>query len=83
MLKVLAPDVAWYQDFIFNVILKLPGVIDVRSIQTLAEDPRAPPPSRCGGREQFLLITLHGSCTVGVRILDIRSMSSEGRALRN
>ncbi len=37
MLKVLAPDVTWYQDFIFNVILKLPGVIDVRSIVTLAE----------------------------------------------
>ncbi|MBS0359873.1 MAG: Lrp/AsnC family transcriptional regulator [Proteobacteria bacterium] len=37
MLKVLAPDVVWYQDFIFNVILKLPGVIDVRSIVTLSE----------------------------------------------
>src|SRR5215475_12266001 len=37
MLKVLAPDVTWYQDFIFNVILKLPGVIDVRSIVTLSE----------------------------------------------
>ena len=37
MLRVLAPDVTWYQDFIFNVILKLPGVIDVRSIVTLSE----------------------------------------------
>ena len=37
MLKVLAPDVTWYQDFIFNVILKLPGVVDVRSIVTLSE----------------------------------------------
>ena len=37
MLRVLAPDVTWYQDFIFNVILKLPGVIDVRSIVTLTE----------------------------------------------
>ena len=37
MLKVLAPDVNWYQDFIFSTILKLPGVIDVRSIVTLSE----------------------------------------------
>lgn len=37
MLKVLAPDVIWYQDFIFSTILKLPGVVDVRSIVTLAE----------------------------------------------
>ncbi len=37
MLKILAPDVIWYQDFIFSTILKLPGVVDVRSIVTLAE----------------------------------------------
>jgi Lrp/AsnC family transcriptional regulator len=37
MIRVLAPDVTWYQDFIFNVILKLPGVVDVRSIVTLSE----------------------------------------------
>ena len=37
MLKVLAPDVNWYQDFIFSTILKLPGVVDVRSIVTLSE----------------------------------------------
>ncbi|WP_333586804.1 Lrp/AsnC family transcriptional regulator [Phenylobacterium sp.] len=37
MLKIMAPDVAWYQDFIFAVLLKLPGVVDVRSIVTLAE----------------------------------------------
>jgi Lrp/AsnC family transcriptional regulator len=37
MLKVLAPDVVWYQDFIFTVIMKLPGVTDVRSIVTLVE----------------------------------------------
>ncbi len=36
MMKILAPDVSWYQDFIFNVLLKLPGVVDVRSIVTLA-----------------------------------------------
>lgn len=37
MLKIMAPDVSWYQDFIFAVLLKLPGVVDVRSIVTLAE----------------------------------------------
>lgn len=37
MMKVLAPDVNWYQDFIFSTILKLPGVVDVRSIVTLSE----------------------------------------------
>jgi Lrp/AsnC family transcriptional regulator len=37
MLKVLAPTVGWYQDFIFAVLLKLPGVVDVRSIVTLGQ----------------------------------------------
>jgi Lrp/AsnC family transcriptional regulator len=37
MLKVLAPDVKWYQEFIFQTLLKLPGVEDVRSIVTLSE----------------------------------------------
>jgi Lrp/AsnC family transcriptional regulator len=37
MLKVLAPDVNWYQDFIFATILKLPGVVDVRSTVTLQQ----------------------------------------------
>ncbi|MDP1618660.1 Lrp/AsnC family transcriptional regulator [Phenylobacterium sp.] len=37
MLKVLAPDLSWYQDFIFSTLLKLPGVVDVRSIVTLAD----------------------------------------------
>ena len=37
MLKIMAPDVSWYQDFIFAVLLKLPGVVAVRSIVTLAE----------------------------------------------
>jgi Lrp/AsnC family transcriptional regulator len=37
MMKVLAPDVAWYQDFVFSTIMKLPGVQDVRSIVTLVE----------------------------------------------
>jgi Lrp/AsnC family transcriptional regulator len=37
MMKVLAPDVVWYQEFVFSVIMKLPGVQDVRSIVTLLE----------------------------------------------
>ncbi len=37
MLKVLAPDVNWYQDFIFATILKLPGVVDIRSTVTLQQ----------------------------------------------
>ncbi|WP_129775315.1 Lrp/AsnC family transcriptional regulator [Peristeroidobacter soli] len=37
MLKVIAPDVMWYQEFIFSTLLKLPGVVDVRSIVTLVE----------------------------------------------
>ena len=30
-------DVIWYQEFLFSVIMKLPGVQDVRSIVTLLE----------------------------------------------
>ena len=37
LLKVLAPSLEWYQKFIFNMILKLPGVIDVQSTMTIAE----------------------------------------------
>jgi Lrp/AsnC family transcriptional regulator len=37
MLTILAPDVRWYQDFIFSILLKLPGVQDVRSIVTMSE----------------------------------------------
>lgn len=37
MLKILAPDVNWYQDFIFSTILKLPGVVDIRSTVTLQQ----------------------------------------------
>ena len=37
MMKIIAPDVTWYQDFIFAVLLKLPGVQDIRSIVTLLE----------------------------------------------
>jgi Lrp/AsnC family transcriptional regulator len=37
MIKVLAPSLDWYQRFIFTVILKLPGVIDIQSTVTLTE----------------------------------------------
>src|SRR5882724_11042931 len=37
LLKVLAPNVNWYQDFIFSTILKLPGVVDIRSTVTLLQ----------------------------------------------
>jgi Lrp/AsnC family transcriptional regulator len=37
MMKVVAPDVVWYQEFVFSVIMKLPGVQDIRSIVTLVE----------------------------------------------
>jgi Lrp/AsnC family transcriptional regulator len=37
MLKVIAPSMDWYQKFIFNVILKLPGVVDIQSTVTLTE----------------------------------------------
>ena len=37
MMKVVAPDVLWYQEFVFSVLMKLPGVQDVRSIVTLLE----------------------------------------------
>jgi Lrp/AsnC family transcriptional regulator len=37
LMKVVAPDVLWYQEFIFSVLMKLPGVQDVRSIVTLLE----------------------------------------------
>jgi Lrp/AsnC family transcriptional regulator len=37
MLKVMAPDVKWYQSFVFDVLRKLPGVSDVQSTVTLLE----------------------------------------------
>lgn len=37
IIKVIAPDIQWYQDFIFRKILKLPGVIDINSIVALTE----------------------------------------------
>jgi Lrp/AsnC family transcriptional regulator len=52
LLKVLAPNVNWYQDFIFSTILKLPGVVDIRSTVTLLQTksttsiPLGPPPRK-------------------------------------
>jgi len=37
LMKIIGPDVTWFQDFIFSVVMKLPGVQDVRSIVTLVE----------------------------------------------
>ncbi len=37
MLKVLAPNIAWYQNFTFRTLLRLPGVEDIRSTATLSE----------------------------------------------
>ena len=37
LIKVIAPDIKWYQEFIFNTILKLPGVEDISSIVALSE----------------------------------------------
>jgi Lrp/AsnC family transcriptional regulator len=37
LVKVIAPSMSWYQAFIFNTLMKLPGVMDIRSTVTLAE----------------------------------------------
>lgn len=37
LIKVLAPSLEWYQKFLFSVILKLPGVVDIQSTVTLSE----------------------------------------------
>ena len=37
MLKVIVPSLPWYQKFVFDFILKLPGVQDVQSTVTIAE----------------------------------------------
>lgn len=37
LIKVYATSMAWYQEFIFNTILKLPGVEDVQSTVTMME----------------------------------------------
>lgn len=37
VMKVVVPDILWYQEFLVTVIMKLPGVRDVHSIVTLSE----------------------------------------------
>lgn len=37
LIKVIAPSMDWYQKFLFTVILKLPGVVDIQSTVTLSE----------------------------------------------
>lgn len=37
MLKIIARSLDWYQNFIFKVILKLPGVQDIHSMVTILE----------------------------------------------
>ncbi|MGD2133446.1 MAG: Lrp/AsnC ligand binding domain-containing protein, partial [Maricaulaceae bacterium] len=37
MIKVIAPNMKWYQEFVFNTLLKLPGVQDISSIVALSE----------------------------------------------
>jgi Lrp/AsnC family transcriptional regulator len=37
MMKIIAPSLPWYQNFVFKFILKLPGVQDVQSTVTLTE----------------------------------------------
>lgn len=37
LMKIIAESLDWYQKFIFRVILRLPGVVDIQSTVTLAE----------------------------------------------
>lgn len=37
LLKICAQSLSWYQDFVFRVLMKLPGVVDIQSIPTLME----------------------------------------------
>jgi Lrp/AsnC family transcriptional regulator len=37
MVKVIVPDMLWYQEFLISVLLKLPGVSDIHSVVTLSE----------------------------------------------
>ncbi len=41
MIKVIAPTIKWYQDFIFQKIMKLPGVVDVSSTVASSEIKRS------------------------------------------
>ncbi|PAL22709.1 Lrp/AsnC family transcriptional regulator [Sphingopyxis sp. GW247-27LB] len=37
MMKIIAPSMDWYQNFIFKTLMKMPGVVDVQSIIAVAE----------------------------------------------
>jgi Lrp/AsnC family transcriptional regulator len=37
LIKVIAPTMDWYQNFIFKTLMKLPGVVDVQSTVTMSE----------------------------------------------
>lgn len=37
LIKVYARSMSWYQEFTFNVLLKLPGVVDIQSMATMTE----------------------------------------------
>jgi Lrp/AsnC family transcriptional regulator len=37
MIKVIAPSMDWYQNFVFKTLLKLPGVENIQSTVTLSE----------------------------------------------
>ncbi|MCC6827353.1 MAG: Lrp/AsnC family transcriptional regulator [Novosphingobium sp.] len=37
LMKIIARSLDWYQNFIFKVVQKLPGVIDIQSTVTLSE----------------------------------------------
>lgn len=37
LIKIIAPTMDWYQNFIFKTLMKLPGVVDVQSTVTMTE----------------------------------------------
>ncbi len=37
MMKIIAPSMDWYQNFIFKTLMKMPGVVDVQSVIAVAE----------------------------------------------
>lgn len=37
LLKIVARSLDWYQNFVFKIIMKLPGVLDVQSMVALSE----------------------------------------------
>ncbi|HEX7882264.1 MAG TPA: Lrp/AsnC family transcriptional regulator [Afipia sp.] len=37
LIKVIAPSMDWYQNFVFKTLMKLPGVVDVQSTVAMSE----------------------------------------------